>query len=198
MTWIILGSVFLGVIIGKIGLLGSFTGNIDLITTVLLNILLFTVGLDLGANRGIWKKFLKLGWKIILVPLGTAVGSILGALFIGMFMDLELNNVVAVGVGFGWYTLSGVMLQKMVSVELGAIAFLANVFRELLAVVTVPLVAKKLGKMVSVAPGGATTMDTTLPIILKAAGSDMALIAFINGLILTCLVPILLPIIINI
>jgi len=194
MTWIILGSVILGIIIGKLGLLATLIGNIDLISTIALNILLLGVGMDLGRNREVWFKLSKLGWKIILLPLGIAIGSLGGVSLIGLVLDLSVKNVLAVGAGFGWYSLSGVILKELGNIELGTVAFLANVFRELLAVFLIPIVASHLGKITAIAPGGATAMDTTLPLISRVTGPDIALLAFISGAVLSALVPILVPI----
>lgn len=197
MTALIIGSVFLGIIFGKLGLFVDAINNLDLLTTLLLNFLLFVVGLDLGHNKAVWKKFTQLGWKIILLPFSIALGSIIGAALVAWVVNLEITEAMAVGAGFGWYSLSGVLLAKLSSVELGTIAFLSNVFRELMAVILIPIIASRFGGLAAVAPGGATTMDTTLPIISKAAGQEMVIIAFINGIVLTSLVPIIVPFLIS-
>jgi len=196
-TWIILGSVFLGIILGKIGFLGFWANNLDLVSAIALNILLFTVGLDLGRNREVWFKIRSLGWRVLLLPLGIALGSLVGAAAISLLINIPLNHGAAVGAGFGWYSLSGVMLKELVNVELGTIAFLSNVFRELMAVVLIPFLALHFGGVTAVAPGGATCMDTTLPLVSKAAGTDIALMAFISGAVLSGLVPLLVPLLVN-
>lgn len=197
MTWIILGSVFLGILLGKIGFLGFWASNLDLVSTITLNILLFTVGLDLGRNKEVWLRIKTLGLKVLLLPLGIAFGSLLGATVISLIISFPLNHGAAVGAGFGWYSLSGVMLKELVNVELGTIAFLSNVFREMLAIALIPFIALHFGGIAAVAPGGATCMDTTLPLVSKAAGADIALMAFISGAVLSGLVPILVPLLVN-
>lgn len=197
MSWLIIASVLLGIIVGKIGILAGFIQYIDLISTLALHLLLFAVGIELGRNREIWQRLSNFGWKIILIPLGVALGTLMGSAFISRAIDLPLNHALAVGAGFGWYSLSGVLLNELVSPELGTIAFLSNVFRELLAVMIIPLVAIKFGSLTAIAPGGATSMDTTLPLVNKAAGADIALMAFISGATLTALVPILVPLFVN-
>mgnify|MGYP003757059201 FL=1 len=179
------------------GILAGFIQYIDLISTLALNLLLFSVGIELGRNKEIWQRLANYGWRIILIPLGVALGTLLGSAFISQAIDLPVNQALAVGAGFGWYSLSGVLLNELVSPELGTIAFLSNVFRELLAVIIIPLVALKFGSLTAVAPGGATSMDTTLPFVNKAAGADIALMAFISGATLTALVPILVPLFVN-
>jgi len=42
---------------------------------------------------------------------------------------------------------------------------LADVVRELRALVLIPVLVTYTGKLVAIAPGGATTMDSTLPLI---------------------------------
>jgi uncharacterized membrane protein YbjE (DUF340 family) len=108
------------------------------------------------------------------------------------------KEAMAVGAGFGWYSLSAVLITKIHSVELGSVAFLTNVFRELLTIISLPFVVKYIGKIPSIGPGGATTMDVTLPLIKKVAGEEIAVPAFISGVVLSSLVPILVPFILNI
>ncbi|NLT94329.1 MAG: lysine exporter LysO family protein [Clostridia bacterium] len=197
MIWLILGSLFLGMLIGKLGMPVILAGHLDLISNMALYILLFTIGLDLGQNKEAWVKIKGFGYRILLLPLGIALGSILGALAICLLINFPFNYGAAVGAGFGWYSLSGVLLKELVNVELGTIAFLANVFRELMAVIIIPFIALHLGGITAVAPGGATSMDTTLPIITKTAGVDVAVMAFISGAVLSGLVPILVPLLVN-
>jgi uncharacterized membrane protein YbjE (DUF340 family) len=96
---------------------------------------------------------------------------------------------MAVASGFGWYSFSAVILAKVKSAELGAIAFLSNVIRESLTLISVPFIAKYFGQYAAIAPGGATTMDVTLPVIEKFAGRRAALIGFVQGVLLTTLTP---------
>ena len=197
MTWIILGAVALGIALGHWLIPEQYIQHMGGITTTALYLLLFTIGIDLGRQKEIWIRLWHMGWRIFLLPLLVAVGSLAGASITGLFIGLPLNEASAIGAGFGWYTLSGVLLAKIYNVETGTLALITNMARELLTFVTVPLVARYIGKFAAVAPGGATTMDTTLPLVTKATDSDMAIIAFINGSILTALVPVLVPFFIN-
>lgn len=89
--------------------------------------------------------------------------SVAAAVLAGLLLAMPLKEAVAVGAGFGWYSLSGVLIAATHSVELGATAFLANVARELMAFLLIPLLVSRVGKLAAIAPGGATTMDSTLP-----------------------------------
>ncbi|MGL4538299.1 MAG: LysO family transporter, partial [Cetobacterium sp.] len=85
-----------------------------------------------------------------------------------------------------------------ISPELGSVAFLSNVFREVLAILTIPLIAKSIGSFESISTAGATAMDTLLPVINKSNSSDISVIAFFSGVVLTTSVPVLVPLIVNI
>ena len=76
----------------------------------------------------------------------------------------------------------------------GTIAFLANVFREMLTFIVVPFVASHLNYYCAIAPAGATAMDTTLGIISKNTNGTIAVLSFVSGVICTLLVPVLVPI----
>lgn len=110
---------------------------------------------------------------------------------------MPMNESAAIGAGFGWYSLSGGLLAKIYSVETGALAFLTNVSRELITFVVTPILAAKAGRMAAVAPGGATTMDTTLPLIARVTDPETALVALVNGTVLSSLVPVLVPLFIS-
>jgi len=97
---------------------------------------------------------------------------------------------LAIASGFGWYSLSAVIISKSLGADFGSIAFLANMFREVLSIVFIPLIAKYMGGFVCIAPAGATSMDTTLPIIDKYGGDEAAVVAFIHGFVLSALVPV--------
>lgn len=74
---------------------------------------------------------------------------------------------------------------------------MTNVLRELMAFLMIPFVARHFGRYAAVAPSGATAMDTTLPVIARATDDETALIAVISGVVLTALVPVLVPLLYN-
>jgi uncharacterized membrane protein YbjE (DUF340 family) len=133
----------------------------------------------------------------MLVPVLVAVGSLGGAVIAGFFLGIPIKEASAVGAGFGWYSLSGVILSKIYSVETGALAFMTNIMRELISFVIIPFLATRVGSLAAVAPGGATTMDTTLPLIARTTDADTAVIALVNGTTLSALVPLLVPLLIG-
>jgi uncharacterized membrane protein YbjE (DUF340 family) len=198
LTALIAGTVLAGLAVGAFKLLpGGFVGWLEPLTSAALGVLLFGIGIGIGYNRRAWSELRRLGLGVLGLPLAVAVGSIAGALGAGWGMGLPLNEASAIGAGFGWYSLSGVLLTQLAGASVGALAFLTNVLRELLAVLTMPFLARYLGRAAAVAAGGATSMDSTLPVVVRAAGDEAALLAFTSGAVLTALVPVLVPLLIR-
>ena len=193
MTILIFASVLVGILSGFFLLNGGEQNWLDALTNYSLAILLFGVGIDIGASREIFEDLKLMGWKLIVIPVLIALGSLLGSVLTGLFFGFAVGESAAVGAGFGWYSLSGVLISKLHSAELGSLAFLTNVFRELLTVMILPLVAKYFGSLAAIAPGGATTMDVTLPLVKEAGGEAVVIPAFVSGAVLSTLVPILVP-----
>ena len=197
MTWFVVGAILFGVIMGRWFIPEAFTPYIDPVTTLALCAMLVGIGIDIGSKRETWGKLWEMGVKVFLVPVLVAAGSLAGAAAGGTIMGMPINESTAIGAGFGWYSLSGVLLAKIYSVETGALAFLTNVARELIAFLIIPLLAARSIGVVAVAPGGATTMDTTLPLIAGVTDPETAIIAVVNGLVLSSMVPVLVPLFIS-
>ena len=192
MTFSILVAVGIGIALGYAVLPPETNLYIGYMIDFGLCLLLFFVGIDIGRQRDIFRKIKSMGLKVLLVPLMIAVGSISGAIAGGYILKLPLNEAGAVGAGFGWYSLSAIELSKHSS-QLGSLAFITNVSREIIALIFIPFVAKYFGRLESIAPAGATAMDTTLPIISRSTDGGVAVISFITGVVLSFLVPILVP-----
>ncbi|MDD2281960.1 MAG: lysine exporter LysO family protein [Eubacteriales bacterium] len=189
LTLILLGAVVAGFVLG----LTVAKGMLPILTeaaTWVLGLLLLGVGLDLGGASQVFASLRKLGLAIIFIPIGIVAGSILGGVFTALIWDLPWQEGAAVASGFGWYSLSSVLISEIHSPLLGALAFLSNVFRELIAVIITPLVARWLGPVPAVAPAGATAMDVLLPIISRGAGREYAPLAFFTGAVLSLAVPV--------
>ncbi len=193
MTRNILIAVVLGILIGFFFVPAEFNESIGSFTTIALSVLLFLVGIDLGRNKEVFKDIKKHGSLLILIPASVVVGSLLGGIISGLILRFPLNQSLALASGLGWYSLSGILLTKLHSAELGTISFLSNVFRELLAFVFIPLVAKRFNDYTAIAPAGATAMDTTLPLISKSTGPEIVVMSFFTGAVLSFLVPVLVP-----
>jgi len=196
MTLIIILAVIAGIIVGMTLLPAEYMYMTEYVIDFGLCLLLLLVGIDIGKQKNILKEIKELGLSIIMVPVMIGMGSITGALIVGLTLNMPIHESTALGAGFGWYTLSAVMLVDYSS-EISALAFLSNVIREVLAIIMIPFIAKWIGHMEAVAPAGATAMDTTLPIITRYTSSKYGIVAFISGAVLSTAVPILVSFFIN-
>lgn len=197
-TGIILLSMTAGIIIGYIQVLPQLILKyLDNLSWWLLALLLFLVGIDMGMTA-IWKKIARIGFHILVLPIGVAIGSLIGAVCAGYILKMQLNETTSVAGAFGWYTLSAILLDKLYSPQLGALAFFANVLRELCAFIFIPLFVRYHRPITGIAIGGATTMDTTLVLIDRVAGAEYAAIAFVQGLVLSIVVPFLVPFLVKV
>lgn len=193
MTIIIFASVIAGIFFGYTLLPEAWTPMMDQVSTLLLGLLIFSVGIDIGGNKAALKDIKSKGKMLGGVTSAVIIGSAVGGLITGWIFQMPANTSLAISAGYGWYSLSGILLKNMANAEIGAIAFMSNVFREMMAFVLIPFLALRVNHLTSIAPPGATSMDTTLPIISRATNPDIAVVAFLNGLILSTLVPILVP-----
>ncbi len=194
MTTKILLSVGVGILGGILYRNNMVIENLNSLIDLGLCMLLFFVGMDIGKNKEILNDLKKTGLKICLLPLSIVAGTLAGGVIASFFTDLSLIESSAVSAGLGWYSLSAIELSKH-SAELGSIAFLSNVFREVLAIILIPFIGRYIGHHETIAAAGATSMDTLLPIITKSTNSSVAVISFFTGVVLSSLVPILVPLI---
>lgn len=197
MTLTILFSLALGIVGGVFLLPEGSLGLLQKITDWALAVLLFTVGFDLGRDQYLKQKIKDLPQLALAVPFLIALGSLGGALVANLIVHLPYGDAGLVGAGFGWYSLSAVIIAQTYDVTLGALALLTNVFREVLAILLIPVVARRLGFLPAVAPGGATSMDVTLPMVAQNTDAQTTLIAFYSGTVLSALVPVVVPLIIR-
>lgn len=194
---IILAFFIAGLIGGIHKIFPAWLLNEDL-TTYALFILMFLVGISIGSDKSAFYILRKINFKVVLVPLTVVTGSLIGTAAISfMLSNISVKEAMAVGAGFGYYSLSGILISEISGQELGVIALLSNIFREITALLAVPVLVKYFGKLAGIATGGATAMDTTLPVIVKFTGKEYGIIAIFSGIILTILVPVLVPLILE-
>ena len=172
----------------------NISGMIDSASSYMLLILLFSVGIDMGLNKEVFTRIKELGFKILLIPFGVVVGSLCGGLLTSFLVNLPVKDSLAVSAGLGWYSLSGILITEAGNPVAGTIAFLSNVFREMLTFIVVPFIASHMNYYCAIAPAGATAMDTTLGIISRNTDATVAVLSFVSGVICTLLVPVLVPI----
>ncbi|MFP4622236.1 MAG: lysine exporter LysO family protein [Bacteroidales bacterium] len=170
----------------------------DEITQYVLYLLLFLVGIGVGANKNTLKLLRSVNFKIFLIPLSVIIGTFLGTFFYSLLDNsLALRECWAVGAGFGYYSLSSVLIKEIAGGSLGVIALLSNIIREILTLLLTPVIARTFGKYGPISAGGATSMDTTLPIITRYIGTEYVAMSVFSGLVLTLLVPFIVPLILG-
>ncbi len=181
----------LGLALGFLQYLPEFLLHPSLGTWVLY-VLMFVVGVGIGSDTEALQTLRKIDWRMLLLPLAVVLGSIGAALLFAFFMpDLRGLDAVLVASGFGYYSLSSILISEMHSSSLGTVALMANVLRELLTLLSAPVLVLVFGKLAPIAAGGATAMDTTLPVIVRSSGKEYAVLAVFSGVVLTLLVPFL-------
>ncbi len=166
------------------------------ITTWLLYLLLFLIGIQIITNKKETKSRSKdaiYRVSLLLLPLSTAIGSLLGGLAIGGFFNLRPGESLSLAAGFGWYTLSGVLITDMGNPVLGSAGFMINLLRETIALIIIPLLGRTRFSLVSIGIAGATSMDVTLPLIERSCGTEYVSLALGHGIVLSLLVPFLVP-----
>lgn len=155
-----------------------------------LYILMLLVGISIGSDSRALQALRTMNLKILIIPVATIVGTGLGVWIISLLISgFSLKELMAVGAGYGYYSLSSIIIKNQHSEALGVVALLSNVIREIITLLLAPLIAIYFGKVAPICSGGATSMDTTLPIISKSSGKEYAIPSLIHGIILTILVP---------
>ncbi len=159
-------------------------------------VLLFLVGIGMGGNPQTWQILRQMNAKILLVPVCVIIGTLAGtAVFSSCLQNISLRESLAVVSGFGYYSLSSIMITQIRGETLGVIALLSNIMREISTLLMTPLLIRYFGRLAPIASGGATSMDTTLPIIIRFAGQEYGIISLFSGIVLTLTVPILIRLI---
>ena len=195
LTVLIVVTVVLGMLAGRFLLPAAVTAHCGAVINLGLYLLLFLVGLDMGRQGNMLRDIRAAGFRVFLVPLATAVGTLALTALVGFFLPMGVKDCAAAAAGFGWYSLAPTLLAPY-SLTVSATAFLSNIMHELFSIVAVPIVAQKLGYIEAVALPGATAMDTLLPVVVSATADRMAIYSFASGLILSLAVPVLVPAII--
>ena len=153
--------------------------------------LIFCVGMSIGSDLDTLRSFRKLSPRLLMLPFLTIAGTLAGSAVASLLVRRGIADCMAVGSGMAYYSLSSVLVSEYSGADLGVVALLANVLRELLALLLAPLLALKVNPLAPIAAGGATTADTTLPIITRASGSAYVPLSIAHGFVTDFSVPFL-------
>lgn len=159
---------------------------------VALFLLMGSVGVSVGHDSAVFSSFRQLNPRLLLLPLFTLVGTLLGSFLVWAVVPWgDLRATLAAASGMGYYSLSSIFLTELRGAEWGTIALLSNVVREVVALTCAPLLFRLFGPLAPISAGGATTMDTTLPVIVATSGRLFLPLSVFHGACLDASVPFL-------
>ena len=157
--------------------------DIDTISEGALVLLLLFIGCQLR-NSGMQLREILLNSWGIKIALVMMTSSWIGGLVAALLLDIPLSNGLARASGFGWYSLSGILITDGLSPVFGGAAFIIDLGRELVAILIIPSLIR-LYPSTAIGYAGATAMDFTLPMIQKSGGNGYVPLAIVSGFILS-------------
>lgn len=168
-------------------LFAYFDYQLHVSTWYLLLVFMLLIGLDLAyspLDRS-W-----LNWKILLVPVGCIIGSILGAVICSfMINSISLKDLIMLSQGYGFYSMTGIVVTELRNAHLGSIALINDLFREIFAILFMYMIGWRYPRS-AISSAGATAMDVTLPMVKQACGNEFIPHAMVSGFVLSVLAPI--------
>ena len=171
------------------GVFNKFQFDTHTVSMYILYALMLQVGISIGSNKNLKA----------MIPLGTITGTLLfSALASILLSQWSVFDCMAVGSGFAYYSLSSILITQFkeptigiqLATELGTIALLTNIFREMMALLGTPLIKKYFGKLAPISAAGVNSMDVLLHSISRYSGKEMIPIAILHGILIDISVPV--------
>ena len=184
-------ALLLGVLCGRLGGESALLAALVSWDGVVLNLLMVSVGISIGQQAGILQKIRQYHFKALIIPLGVTVGSLGAGLMGARLLGYPLAEGAAIASCMGWYSLGGATIGALSGGLYGSVAFLSNLLREILSFFSIPLLARFLNPAACIAAAGATSEDTTLPMMMKYTDEESVVLSVLNGAICSVLVPVL-------
>ena len=158
--------------------------------TYALMLLVLLVGVQLGSSGITLRKVLINRRGVETFVLITVSGLIGGALFALLMPGVKLTQGLALASGFGWYSLSGIVMTGAYGPIWGSVALLNDLAREFFALMFIPLLMRR-HPSAAVGVGGATSLDFTLPVIQNSGGLAVVPLAISYGFVINVAAPFL-------
>ncbi|MDK8462726.1 lysine exporter LysO family protein [Marinobacter sp. SS13-12] len=162
------------------------------VATWALMLLLFLIGIQLR-NAGLSLRKLLMNRQGLGIALSLTLSSLVAGVALIPWLALPWHDVLALASGFGWYSLSGIVIGDALGPAWGGVAFLNDVLREIIALAIIPLLIASRPAM-AIGYGGATAMDFTLPVIRSSGGLACVPVAIASGFLLSFLSPVLMAV----
>ncbi len=158
--------------------------------TVLLMILILLVGIGLKGS-GITLKEVLLNRRGVEMSVIFTFAVLAGGLFFALlFSEVSWTKGLALASGFGWYSLSAIVMTEAYGAIWGSVALFNDLIREFFALLFIPVFMRKYPSA-SVGLGGATSLDFTLPIIQQSGGLKVVPLAISFGFLINIVSPVL-------
>ncbi|WFM72099.1 lysine exporter LysO family protein [Halomonas sp. CKK8] len=183
---VVVAGVVLGLLLEWLTGSGLFA-TAETLAEGVLYLLLALIGCQLR-NSGMPLRQIVLNRFGLAIALTLAASSLVGGLLAAPLLDLAWNEGLALAAGFGWYSLSGILVGDQLGPLMGGVAFFNDLARELLAFVLIPLLIRGHAAL-AIGYGGATSMDFTLPVIQQHGGVACVPVAVVSGFLLSLLSP---------
>ena len=192
---IVLLFFFAGCILGTLHIIPFDMHHLSM---YILYALMLQVGLSIGSNKNLREIVKSIRPKMLIIPMGTIVGTLLFSATASLLLSQwSVFDCMAVGSGFAYYSLSSILITQFktpsiglqLATELGTIALLANIFREMMALLGTPLIQKYFGRLAPISAAGVNSMDVVLPVITRYSGKEMIPIAIVHGILIDMSVP---------
>ena len=184
------------------GCLLGFSGETKLdahhISLYILYALMLQVGISIGSNKNLKQIVRQIRLKMLVIPLATIIGTLLFSALASLLLSRwSVFECMAVGSGFAYYSLSSILITQFkepsiglqLATELGTIALLSNIIREMMALLGSPLIEKYFGKLAPISAAGVNSMDVVLPAITRYSGKEMIPVAILHGILIDFSVP---------
>lgn len=184
------------------GCILGFSGEIKLnahhISLYILYALMLQVGISIGSNKNLKQIVRQIRLKMLVIPLATIIGTLLFSALASLLLSRwSVFECMAVGSGFAYYSLSSILITQFkepsiglqLATELGTIALLSNIIREMMALLGSPLIEKYFGKLAPISAAGVNSMDVVLPAITRYSGKEMIPVAILHGILIDFSVP---------
>lgn len=184
------------------GCILGFSGEIKLdahhISLYILYALMLQVGISIGSNKNLKQIVRQIRLKMLVIPLATIIGTLLFSALASLLLSRwSVFECMAVGSGFAYYSLSSILITQFkepsiglqLATELGTIALLSNIIREMMALLGSPLIKKYFGKLAPISAAGVNSMDVVLPAITRYSGKEMIPVAILHGILIDFSVP---------
>nr|WP_314264624.1 lysine exporter LysO family protein [uncultured Moellerella sp.] len=181
------GVLLLGFLVGLTD--WSFLHYADKGSQLALMFLLLLVGIQLR-NSGMSIRQILINRRGTVIALVMALSALAGGVIAAWLLDLPIKMGLAMASGFGWYSLTGIVITDAYGPVMGSAAFFNDLARELAAIMLIPIIVNRF-RATALGICGSTSMDFTLPVLQRNGGVAIVPAAIVHGFVLSLVTPIL-------